>query len=89
MIINVSKEEIKVLEKLNIISQSVPLQEKIKYFEQKYECNLKEFEEKIKKEEEDFHKWDDYLEWKAYAEKLKDLNLNLKEIENAEDVKIS
>jgi hypothetical protein len=58
MIINVSKEEIKMLEKLNIISQK----------------------------EEDFQKWDDYIEWKAYVEKLKDLELALKEIENDQDV---
>jgi hypothetical protein len=88
MIINVSKEEIKTLEKLNIISQMVPIKDKIKYFEQKYGCDFFAFEIEIQKEE-DFRKWDDYIEWKAYVEKLKDLELTLKEIENAQDIKIS
>jgi hypothetical protein len=88
MIINVSKEEIKTLEKLNIISQMVPIKDKIKYFERLYGCDFFAFEIEIQKEE-DFQKWDDYIEWKAYVEKLKDLELTLKEIENAQDVKIS
>jgi hypothetical protein len=56
--------------------------------ERKYGCSFQEFEEEIKKEE-DFQKWDDYIEWKAYAEKLKDLELSLSEIEDAKDIEIS
>lgn len=89
MAINISKEEIRLLEKLNIISQIVPIREKIRLFEQKYDCNFKTFESRIQMEEEDFQKWDDYIEWKAYTEKLKDLELTLKEMEDAQDFKIT
>ena len=88
MVIKISKEDIKTLEKLNIISQIVPIKDKIKALERKYGCSFQEFEEEIKKEE-DFQKWDDYIEWKAYAEKLKDLELSLSEIEDAKDIEIS
>lgn len=89
MAINISKEEIRLLERLNIISQMVPIREKIRLFEQKYDCNFKTFESRIQMEEEDFQKWDDYIEWKAYTEKLKDLELTLKEMEDAQDFKIT
>ena len=88
MVIKISKEDIKTLEKLNIISQIAPIKDKIKGFERKYSCSFQEFEEEIKKEE-DFQKWDDYIEWKAYVEKLKDLELSLSEIEDAKDIEIS
>ncbi len=88
MVIKISKEDIKTLEKLNIISQIAPIKDKIKALVRKYGCSFQEFEEEIKKEE-DFQKWDDYIEWKAYAEKLKDLELSLSEIEDAKDIEIS
>ena len=61
MVIKISKEDIKTLEKLNIISQIAPIKDKIKALERKYGCSFQEFEEEIKKEE-DFQKWDDYIE---------------------------
>ena len=88
MVIKISKEDIKTLEKLNIISQIAPIKDKIKALERKYGCGLQEFEEEVKREE-DFSRWDDYIEWKAYAEKLKDLELSLSAIEDAKDVEIS
>ncbi|HPU44276.1 MAG TPA: hypothetical protein PLS98_08705 [Dictyoglomaceae bacterium] len=88
MVIKISKEDIKTLERLNIISQIAPVKEKIKTFEERYNCSFQEFEEEIKREE-NFKKWDDYIEWKAYVEKLKDLELSLKEIEDAKDIEIS
>lgn len=75
-----------------MISQSTPIKEKIKFFEKKYGSSFNIFEreikEEVKEEKEDFQKWDDYIEWKAYIEKLKDLELKLKEIENAQEVKL-
>lgn len=66
----------------------MPIREKIRLFEQKYDCDFKTFENRIQMEE-DFQKWDDYIEWKAYTEKLKDLELTLKEMEDAQDFKIT
>lgn len=86
--LNVSREEIKTFEKLNVISQIAPIRDKIRYFEKKYGCTLEVFEAR-QKGEEDFERWDDYIEWKAYTEKLKDLELTLKEIEHAQDISVT
>jgi hypothetical protein len=72
--LKISKDEIKNYEKLKIISQIALVKTKIELFEKKYDCSFKNFYEKIKKtEHEDFEKWDDYIEWKAYVESLQDL----------------
>jgi len=70
-----------------VISQSAPIKEKIRFFEKKYGVSFNIFEKEVKKEE-DFQRWDDYIEWKAYIEKLRDLELRIKEIENAQDIKV-
>ena len=89
MSITVSKEEVKTFEKLMTISQIAPIKERITFFEKKYGCPFKVFEEKIKQEEENFEKWDEYLEWKAYIESLKDLESKLRKIESAKDIRIT
>ena len=73
MSITVSKEEVKGFEKLKAISQIAPIKERIRFFDGKYGCTLGEFKNKIKQEKEDFEKWDDYIEWNAYIESLRDL----------------
>ncbi len=88
----VSIDEIKEYEKLKIISQLTPIKEKIKikYFERKYGCQLEEFEKKMKEpKEEKFEEWDDYVEWKAYVESLKDLERKLKEVSDAKDIRVA
>jgi hypothetical protein len=88
MMIVVTKDEVKELERLKTISQTAPIKERIKFFERKYGCTFDEFEDKIK-QEEDFEKWDDYIEWKAYIESLKDLESKMRAIEDAQDVRIT
>jgi len=85
--IHVSREEIKTLERLKVISQIAPIRDKIQHFEKKYGCTLEAFEAR-RQREEDFEQWDDYIEWKAYTEKLKDLEQTLQEIEHAQDITI-
>lgn len=89
MSITVSKEEIKGFEKLRAISQIAPIKERIRFFECKYGCTLGEFKNNLKQEQEDFEKWDDYIEWNAYIESLRELNAKLKDIEDAKDVRIT
>ena len=50
---------------------------------------IEEFKKKLEESEEDFEAWDDYIEWLSYEKKLKELERKLKEIENAERVKIA
>ncbi|NMX21159.1 hypothetical protein C5S30_01700 [ANME-1 cluster archaeon GoMg4] len=89
MSIRVSKDEVRVFEKLKAISQIAPIKERIRFFEGKYGCTLGEFETIIKREKEDFESWDDYIEWKAYAESLKDLESKMGDIAHAQDVRIT
>jgi len=89
MFITISKDEVIGFEKLKSISQIAPIRERIRFFESKYGCTLDDFKDKIEQEKEDFEKWDDYIEWKAYTESLMDLELKMKDIENAKDVRIT
>lgn len=89
MDIFVPGDDVKEYEKLKIISQITPIKEKIRYFEKKYGCALEDMEKKFEDSKEDFAQWDDYIEWKAYFESLKDLEKRLKEVENAKDIRIT
>jgi len=89
MSITVSRDEVKGFEKLKAISQIAPLKERIRFFESKYGCTLGEFKDKIKREKENFEKWDDYIEWKAYIESMKDLESKMRDIEDAQDIRIT
>ncbi|WP_297535967.1 hypothetical protein [Thermococcus sp.] len=85
----VSKRDILLHEKLRILSEIAPIKEKLRLFEEKYGMTLEEFERKLKNSEESFEEWDDYIEWKAYLKKLKELESRLKDIENAQRVRVA
>ncbi|WP_457754747.1 hypothetical protein [Thermococcus sp.] len=85
----VSRREILMYERLKLISEIAPIRERIKAFERKYGMTLEEFEEHLKKDEERFEEWDDYIEWRAYVEKLKELEKRLREIEHAQRVRVA
>ncbi len=90
MEILISRKDIIEYEKLKIISKIAPIKEKIKFFEKKYKCSFEEFEKKIlNKNKEKFEEWDDYIEWKAYVESLRELERKLREVENAENIRIA
>jgi len=76
----VSVDDIKAFERLKLISQIAPVKERIKSFEMKHKCNLDAFDEKLKQLPEDFERWDDFIEWKAYADCLKDLESRITDI---------
>jgi hypothetical protein len=52
--------------------------ERIISFERKHGCDLKTFEYRLKQLPEDFEFWDDFIEWKAYADSLKNLKSMIK-----------
>ncbi len=74
MSFEVRETEIKQYQKLKLLGDIAPIKEHIKLFENKYNMNFAEFEKNIKSNKEDYEKWDDYIEWKAYQHKLDDLN---------------
>jgi hypothetical protein len=88
MDIIVSKDEIIEYKKLKVISEITLSKEKIYLFENKYGCSVEEFKRKMETSEEKFEEWDDYIEWKAHSEFLKDLEKQLLELDNAKDIKI-
>jgi len=64
------------------------VKEKIRLFEKKYGKNFEEFELAIKKGKEDFAKWDDFIEWKAYEKAFESLSKQKAQIKNG-DYRIS
>ena len=85
----VSADDVKAFEKLKIISYIAPLKERIRSFERKYGLGFGSFEDKMKSQPEDFESWDDFIEWKAYTESLKDLEIKLKNIDDVKDIRIA
>jgi hypothetical protein len=55
--------------------------EKLRLFEAKYGKTLVEFEKEVTSRKEDFEKWDDYLEWKAYVKLVEDLEKKKQQLE--------
>ncbi len=88
MSIKISKDEIKEYEKMKIKSQITLLNEKNILFENKYGASIEDFNESMKNKQENFEEWDDYIEWKATVEAIKDLKTKLDEIENAKDIQV-
>ena len=87
--IEISKEDVLVYKKLEVISQIALVKAKIELFESKYSCKFEDFEKKIRTEgKENFEEWNDYIEWKAYRT-LKELERKLKEIDNAKVIRIA
>jgi hypothetical protein len=90
MPVTVPEKDVKQFEKLKLLSHIVPIKEKIRFFEEKYDTTLDVFEKGMKeKEEEDFEKWDDYIEWKAYTERLDELKKKMDDVEHATRFRIA
>ncbi|MCF8367370.1 MAG: hypothetical protein K9H16_16395 [Bacteroidales bacterium] len=67
---------------LSYKSEQKQVKDKLDLFERKYNQSFLIFEMNIRNaEKEDFEKWDDYIEWKAYQQSLSKLNQNIREIE--------
>lgn len=89
-VLKVSKDEIKTYEKLKVISQIASVKGKIELFEKRYGCTFEKFEKDTQsKEKENFNEWDDYIEWKAYAKTLEELEAKIVEIEDVQDIAIA
>lgn len=86
--IEVGKGEIIDFLRLNLISEIQSLKRYLELFEMKYRKSFEEFENDVLEGEENFEKWDDYMEWKAYLSTYEDRMKNLKDLESAEDIKV-
>ena len=55
--------------------------EKTRLFERKYGQTWEEFTQTINKAtDEDYDRWDDYIEWKAYIKTAQDLSVKIDEV---------
>ena len=62
------------------------MKELIRSFERKHASSLEAFEDRSRQLPEDFERWDDFIEWKAYEDSLKNLESRLKKIEDASEL---
>ena len=78
----VNADEYKNFQRFKLIPELAVIMDRIKLFEQKYNMSFKTFEQFVNENEEDFEKWDAYIEWKAYFESMKEINKKLDKLEN-------
>lgn len=58
-----------------------PVREKIRLFEQKYNQSWNDFKEQVEHtEQENFSRWDDYIEWKAQMKISEELSAKIEEV---------
>ena len=90
MTLTITKKEILEYERLKLISKIAPIEDRIKQLSNKYEMKFVDFEKHIhKKGEERYGDWEDFIEWKAYRESLKELKKKLRDLQNVKDIKIT
>ena len=78
----INSDIIKNLYYTNILYEIHTVEDKLSFFESKYKNNLIKFESDLKSSDENFEKWDDYMEWKAFYKKHQDLSAQKVDIEN-------
>ncbi len=78
--VGIDKSEIINFLRLDLISEIQAIKKSLELFERKYSKSFKEFEKEMLEGEEEFVKWDDYMEWKAYGDTYKDRMKHLKNL---------
>ena len=77
----ITKQDVSNLVLLEYSSQCQVYQEKIQFFEKKYNSTFIEFEQKINNSANDnFGAWDDLIEWEADTNFLKEITLKIEDI---------
>jgi hypothetical protein len=68
---------------LDYLAQKQVYQDKVTFFQKKYNTDLENFENQLESNStESFESWDDYIEWKAYNKFLSEINLKISEVKN-------
>ena len=86
--IEIDKGEIINFVRLDLISEIQSLKKSLELFEKKYNKSFREFEKEVLEGKENFEKWDDYIEWKAYENTCKDRLSHLKDLKNAKNIRV-
>jgi hypothetical protein len=80
-----SKQQISSWVLLDYSAQKQTFQEKIGFLEKKYSTDFKSFELNLEKAIKDnFEIWDDYIEWKAYNEFLKEVLAKIEDVRHGD-----
>ncbi|MBD3276637.1 MAG: hypothetical protein GF372_15080 [Candidatus Marinimicrobia bacterium] len=77
-----SKKDISELYELEFLAKKHKLEEKIHHLLIKYDMPFEDLEEIALGGEEDFEKWDDYMEWKALQKSLDSIERNIKDLQS-------
>ena len=64
------------------LATSHAVNEKIRLYERKYGQTWDEFSQSIGQASEDFDRWDDYIEWKAYEKMAQELAHKINEVKH-------
>ncbi|OQZ01664.1 MAG: hypothetical protein B6D35_02600 [Candidatus Brocadia sp. UTAMX2] len=86
--VGIDKSEIINFLRLDLISEIQVTKKSLELFEKKYNKSFKEFEKEVLEGEEEFVKWDDYLEWRAYRDTYKDRMKDLKNLKDEKNIKV-
>lgn len=78
----IDSDIIKNLYYTNILYEIHTTEDKLSFFKSKYKITFEEFERDLKNSNENFDKWDDYMEWKAFHKKYQILSSQKSDIEN-------
>ncbi|MBD3346805.1 MAG: hypothetical protein GF401_17245 [Chitinivibrionales bacterium] len=80
--LTISRKEIQNSYLIDLLARRHVLYAKINAFEKQYGASFDAFEQKIKKKDENFAEWDDYIEWKAYKEAYNDIEKRIEDVKN-------
>ena len=73
----VNASDFKEFQRFKLIPELAILRDRVKLFGQKYEMDFEKFEVYVAGNKENFNDWDNLIEWKAYIESIKDIELKL------------
>jgi hypothetical protein len=59
------------------------LRQKNEIYERQY-GSFEQFERELTEQEEDFRRWDDYMEWKAYRQELAETEQHVEELKRVD-----
>jgi len=81
--IKLQKKDISSFLLLEYLSSLHTVNEKLFFFEKKYNKNFESIERQIKKsDQENFTLWDDYIEWKSYTKLADEILHNIQEVKS-------
>ena len=82
--ITVRKQEVANWLLLDYQAKLFTLQEKLRFFEQKYQQSWNTFEttNKNRFQRKIFSQWDDYMEWKAYIKMVEEIVTKINEVQH-------